>query len=201
MARVGLTHVLNQHAPAREHGHEPGNNSLQQRFFAWRPGAVAFAEILLLALLSATTVAAFRRCSHAAAWLLLPYLAWVAFAAALNAALWQATQPCRAEPGRRRDAAPDFQRRLRRRTSDNAASAVAPSGQPAGSGTCCAPALPIVRLSIANWPPVVVPPEEVAVKSSTNEPFQPALQKLPVRVVAVNAASRMTFQSEKPVER
>jgi benzodiazapine receptor len=53
-----------------------------------RPGA-AFAEIVLLWLAIAATLAAFRRVSRAAAWLLAPYLAWVSFAAALNFALWR----------------------------------------------------------------------------------------------------------------
>ena len=53
-----------------------------------RPG-VAFAEIVLLWLAIATTLAAFRPVSRLAAWLLAPYLAWVSFAAALNLTLWR----------------------------------------------------------------------------------------------------------------
>jgi tryptophan-rich sensory protein len=53
-----------------------------------RPG-LAFAEILLLWLAIIATLAAFRRVSRIAAWLLVPYLAWVSFAAALNFALWR----------------------------------------------------------------------------------------------------------------
>ena len=53
-----------------------------------RPG-LAFAEIVLLWLAIATTLAAFRPVSRAAAWLLVPYLAWVSFAAALNFTLWR----------------------------------------------------------------------------------------------------------------
>ena len=37
----------------------------------------------------AATVAAFARRSRVAAWLLVPYLAWVTFALALNAAIWR----------------------------------------------------------------------------------------------------------------
>jgi len=58
-------------------------------FFVWHQGALAFAEILLLwALILATTVM-FARISKLAAALLVPYLVWVSFAAALNFALWR----------------------------------------------------------------------------------------------------------------
>jgi tryptophan-rich sensory protein len=53
-----------------------------------RPG-LAFAEIVLLWLAIAATIAVFRPASRVAAWLLAPYLAWVSFAAALNFALWR----------------------------------------------------------------------------------------------------------------
>ena len=53
-----------------------------------RPG-VAFAEILLLWLAIAWTIALFWRVQRAAAWLLVPYLAWVGFAAVLNGTLWR----------------------------------------------------------------------------------------------------------------
>ena len=53
-----------------------------------RPG-VAFAEILLLWLAIAATLVAFWPVSRAAAWLLVPYLAWVSFAAVLNGTLWR----------------------------------------------------------------------------------------------------------------
>ena len=58
-------------------------------FFAWRQGLLALAEIVVLWLLIAATMVAFWRLSRAAALLLLPYLAWVSFAAALNFALWR----------------------------------------------------------------------------------------------------------------
>jgi translocator protein len=58
-------------------------------FFGLHRPDVAFAEIVLLWLAIAATIAAFRRVSHAAAWLLAPYLAWVSFAAALNFTLWR----------------------------------------------------------------------------------------------------------------
>ena len=58
-------------------------------FFAWRQGILAFAEISVLWLLIAATVLLFWRLHRLAAVLLLPYLAWVSFAAALNFTLWR----------------------------------------------------------------------------------------------------------------
>lgn len=58
-------------------------------FFAWHLGGWAFADIVALWLLLAATVAAFWRVDAIAGALLLPYLAWVSFAAALNWAVWQ----------------------------------------------------------------------------------------------------------------
>ena len=58
-------------------------------FFAWRLGAAAFAEIVLLWVLILATMLAFRRIRPAAAWLLAPYLAWVTFAAALCFTIWR----------------------------------------------------------------------------------------------------------------
>jgi tryptophan-rich sensory protein len=58
-------------------------------FFAWQQGALALAEIAILWLLIAGTLVAFWRLHRGAAWLLVPYLAWVSFAAALNFALWR----------------------------------------------------------------------------------------------------------------
>ena len=53
-----------------------------------RPG-LAFVEIVMLWLAIAATLAAFRPVSRPAAWLLVPYLAWVSFAAVLNFTLWR----------------------------------------------------------------------------------------------------------------
>jgi len=58
-------------------------------FFAWHLGGPAFAEVSLLWLLIASTLATFWRVKPAAGLLLVPYLAWVTFAAALNYTLWQ----------------------------------------------------------------------------------------------------------------
>jgi tryptophan-rich sensory protein len=58
-------------------------------FFAWRQGALAFVEILVLWALVAATAIAFRRIRPLAGLLLVPYLAWVTFAAALTYAVWQ----------------------------------------------------------------------------------------------------------------
>jgi len=58
-------------------------------FFAWRQGALAFAEIVILGLLVLATVALFWRARPLAGALLLPYLAWVGFATALTWAMWR----------------------------------------------------------------------------------------------------------------
>lgn len=64
------------------------NGAWTALFFAlgWRGAALLC--ILGLAVLVAITVALFWRRSRPAAWLLVPYLLWVLFAAALNAAYW-----------------------------------------------------------------------------------------------------------------
>lgn len=58
-------------------------------FFAWRQGAFAFAEVVVLWSLIAATIFSFWRLNRLAALLLVPYLAWVSFAAALNFVLWR----------------------------------------------------------------------------------------------------------------
>jgi tryptophan-rich sensory protein len=58
-------------------------------FFAWHRGALAFADIVLMLALIVATMFAFARIHRPAAWLLLPYLAWVSFATALNWSVWQ----------------------------------------------------------------------------------------------------------------
>ena len=58
-------------------------------FFAWRQGALAFVEILALLAAVAATALLFARVRRLAGALLLPYLAWVAFATALTWAVWQ----------------------------------------------------------------------------------------------------------------
>jgi translocator protein len=58
-------------------------------FFGLHWTGLAFAEIVLLWLAIAATIALFRPVNLAAAWLLAPYLAWVSFAAALNFTLWR----------------------------------------------------------------------------------------------------------------
>jgi benzodiazapine receptor len=58
-------------------------------FFAWRLGAASFADIVLLWLLLVATAVGFWRVRPLAGALLLPYLAWVSFASALNFVIWQ----------------------------------------------------------------------------------------------------------------
>jgi len=58
-------------------------------FFAWRLGALAAVEVLVLLALILATIGAFWRASRTAALLLLPYLLWVAFASVLTWAVWR----------------------------------------------------------------------------------------------------------------
>lgn len=59
-------------------------------FFAWRNGALAFADIIVLLALIVATIVAFWRIRPLAGALLLPYLAWVSFATALTWTVWRA---------------------------------------------------------------------------------------------------------------
>lgn len=56
-------------------------------FFAWRRGELAFIEVLVLWVAILATLISFWRVRPAAGSLLLPYLAWVGYAAALNGML------------------------------------------------------------------------------------------------------------------
>jgi len=58
-------------------------------FFGLHNPAMAFADIVLLWLALSGTVIAFWKVRPIAGWLLVPYLAWVTFAAVLNFAIWQ----------------------------------------------------------------------------------------------------------------
>lgn len=58
-------------------------------FFAWRLGATAFIDIVVLWLLIVAVIGVFARIRPLAAWLLVPYLVWVTFATFLNLDLWQ----------------------------------------------------------------------------------------------------------------
>ncbi len=58
-------------------------------FFEWQRPDAAFAEIVLLWIAIAATTVFFRRVKAFAGWLLIPYLAWVSFAACLNFAIWR----------------------------------------------------------------------------------------------------------------
>ena len=59
-------------------------------FFRWRAGGAAFAELVVLWVFIAITAVLFHRVRPLAAWLLVPYLAWVTYAGALNWAVWRA---------------------------------------------------------------------------------------------------------------
>jgi tryptophan-rich sensory protein len=58
-------------------------------FFAWRHGAFAFVDVLVLLALIAATIAAFWRIRRLAAVLMLPYFAWVCLATALTWSVWK----------------------------------------------------------------------------------------------------------------
>jgi len=58
-------------------------------FFGWHRGALAFADIVLLLVSILATLIAFWRAERLAGALLVPYLAWVSFASALNFEVWQ----------------------------------------------------------------------------------------------------------------
>ncbi|HET9679267.1 MAG TPA: TspO/MBR family protein [Gammaproteobacteria bacterium] len=58
-------------------------------FFGWHQGALAFADIIMLWVLIVATLVAFWRIKPLAGAILIPYLLWVGFAAALNYAVWQ----------------------------------------------------------------------------------------------------------------
>ena len=58
-------------------------------FFKFHLGAISFIEVLLLWALIAATIRQFWRVQPLAAYLLIPYLLWVTFAACLNWAMWQ----------------------------------------------------------------------------------------------------------------
>ena len=58
-------------------------------FFEWRLGLLAVIDIVVLTVLVALTVVAFWRVRPLAGALMLPYLAWVVYAAELNYLIWQ----------------------------------------------------------------------------------------------------------------
>lgn len=60
-------------------------------FYAHEIG-YAFAEIVVLWLLILITIFLFARISKLAAWLLVPYISWVSFAAMLTYTIWQLNQ-------------------------------------------------------------------------------------------------------------
>ena len=58
-------------------------------FVGMRRPDLAFVEIVILWCSIVATIATFQPLNAVAAWLLLPYLAWVTFAAALNFTIWR----------------------------------------------------------------------------------------------------------------
>lgn len=57
-------------------------------FFGMQSLGWAFAEIIVLWLALLAAVVLFWRVAQVAGWLLIPYLAWVSFAAVLNGSIW-----------------------------------------------------------------------------------------------------------------
>ncbi len=57
-------------------------------FFGMHNPALAFGEIALLWLAILACLLAFWKVSRPAGWLMVPYLAWVSYASALNFAIW-----------------------------------------------------------------------------------------------------------------
>ena len=58
-------------------------------FFDMHLMDIAFYEIVVLWIFILLTIFAFARISKTAAWLLVPYISWVSFAAMLNYTIWQ----------------------------------------------------------------------------------------------------------------
>lgn len=58
-------------------------------FFGEHQIGLAFFEIILLWLMIIFTIFMFARLSKPAAWLMVPYISWVSFAAILNYTIWQ----------------------------------------------------------------------------------------------------------------
>ncbi len=58
-------------------------------FFRKHAVGAALIEVIALWVAIAVTMLAFRRVEPGAEWLMAPYLAWVTFASALNAAFWR----------------------------------------------------------------------------------------------------------------
>ena len=57
-------------------------------FFSCHSPALAFVDIVLMIVTILMTIGRFARISKWAAWLLIPYLAWVCFASVLNYNIW-----------------------------------------------------------------------------------------------------------------
>ena len=73
------------------------NHAWSPIFFLWRKPGLALVEIGLLWCAAVLTTIAFYRVSPRAGQLLLPYLAWLTFAAALNYRIWRLNRPERSE--------------------------------------------------------------------------------------------------------
>jgi tryptophan-rich sensory protein len=61
-------------------------------FFGWKRPGLALVEIFFLWAAIFATMLSFWRISHAAGWLMWPYLLWVTFAGFLNLSIWKLNQ-------------------------------------------------------------------------------------------------------------
>ncbi len=58
-------------------------------FFKMQQPGWAFAELIILWIAIIATIFAFAQVNKTAAWLLVPYIAWVSFAGILNYTIWR----------------------------------------------------------------------------------------------------------------
>jgi tryptophan-rich sensory protein len=58
-------------------------------FFRFHAIGAALAEVIVLWVAIGATTLVFSRVAPSAAWMMVPYLAWVSFASILNAAFWR----------------------------------------------------------------------------------------------------------------
>lgn len=75
------------------------NASWTPLFFGLRRPDLALVDIVALWFAIVATIVLFAPLSATAAWLLVPYLAWVSFAVALNASIWWRNRPARRGEG------------------------------------------------------------------------------------------------------
>ena len=73
----------------RRGGHPSGSETWTWIFFGTHQILTAFVDLAALWAAILLTLLTFKKMSPPAAWLMVPYLAWVSFAFALNLAIWR----------------------------------------------------------------------------------------------------------------